>query len=719
MPYFDINPTSGEMSGEVRINPTSSNYNNYDRNTNVTVGSGGVAKFFAICQYGLPYLVYEGLEGEADPSNTTFPTSGGTMLYMLYSHYPWYFQSKPWWLTITDELGNTINEGSVQPAMSGDCHCQFIRFTAMANTGATRDSGNFRLLHRLRGSEAAEVVYIQFDQEAATSTPSITTPSDTNVPCTGGTVYVDILVPQGTPWHFANINSNYGLRFYDSAGTEFNYWQDVHSGTGVTERYSIVWPSYSGNEPRTCKPVLSMRVGAGAAYYDISPSFTFTQNPCASLTVTPNPIEFPPERQIIIYSAYTVDTTSNGSASASTGSPYKPQANFYASLSGQYYAAGYNGSWSNSANTRITGTWTFTNADSTVTVPVIKGAYPSLNGYSNYSTEGTKMVIGLGPLDIPFYSDYAHNEIVVYITGNENNAGFSLTTTNGQVSDYYRYNGYLAKKVTTDSSGNGVVTIEFANTQAENELAITMFYQPNTERTLSQSVHFRIEKVASTTERFYIDDMNNGLMKTPNGDGRGTSAYIPASAAAMTVIIDTNYNWFINRINYTGSAEWYSGVTNSGYIYGPTMDESLLPFTSANAAAPGHYWITFFQSGITQQTQFRLMIYKGAQTGWEVQSIISYEPVASTSGQGLSITPLVVVFPSNQTISANHTVYSNKPWQVYRTGSVPMTPSPTSGTSGTTTVNFTYQRDTTNGESGQALTHDDGKAILFIPMAKS
>ncbi len=566
------------MSGEVRINPTSSNYNNYDRNTNVTVGSGGVAKFFAICQYGLPYLVYEGLDGEADPSNTTFPASGGTMLYTLYSHYPWYFQSKPWWLTITDELGNTINEGSIQPALSGDCHCQFIRFTAMANTGATRNSGNFRLLHRLRGSEASEVVYIQFDQEAATSTPSITTPSDTNVPCTGGTVYLDILVPQGTPWHFANINSNFGLRFYDSAGTEFNYWQDVHSGTGVTERYTVVWPSYSGNEPRTCKPVLSMRVGSGPGYYDISPSFIFTQNPCASLTVTPNPIEFPPERQTIIYSAYTVDTTSDGSVSASIGSPYTPSANFYAALSGQYYAAGFNGSWG--TFDKVTGVWVFNNGRDTLEVPVIKGVPPTLSGYS---ANTHYLHFYEDAIEIPYSSDYSMNEVVIdfsnYDRPTSPNKTVFLIIGNTIISP--EWNGYVA--TINAPSGDGKIVINMREgITSESIFTVSHYYyysiSPNTRRT---GAVFEVHQHQWTSDLMHSEPR---IFEFPDNTYYGTTSedVVISSDSSWTATTDSNHFQITPTTGGTGDTTVH--ITYNGQADEDTLDLGLITLTNGHSS---------------------------------------------------------------------------------------------------------------------------------------
>ena len=748
--HFEISRTAGTGTQQVQVWPTGSgNYNNYDYYSQGTVTDGRSYKFFRVYQFGVPAITTSG--------STTFPASGGTIAYQVYSHYPWYFHSKPWWLSIKDASGNTINEGSVQPALSVTNPYTTVYLTAIANTTTnSRSSSNFRLRHYLRGSAAEEVFVINVSQDGSEIEGSITTPSTTTIPCTGGTVYLDIVVPQGVPWHLGNINSNYGLHIYDPNGNEMQWWRDSQTGTGVSQRYSVVWPNYAtGTQDHTCKPSLWMvDSSSGTGYRGVEATFTFVQSPCAAPSHTMSisgltngdtyQINFAdrPSRTFTIPYTITQATSadtitikypdgdrsdisisgfpSTAIISQSGGTMTRIRNLGTGDINSEFYlTVGYNNGGVRFIDTWLADTYgDYIDTHKAGTIALRQDAFnPGSISGTSYGGGGTRYLsVGSGAtvLDVPYSAYVGQLQIVVeydYDTGIEVLTNKSTTknvfSATGESEVYFNVGN---TSLPIYDSFQLVLPENYKNNL--NFIYIYLYSGEHTAATSEIYGQIRLQQGMSS-------GCSSGLTVTyvDNGTWSGTSVYLYGDNGHFDFVVKSDRDWFINRIPTatTSSQKWYINDQKVSSLKWPTA--------SSRSMSAGTYYVSFYQSGLTTATtQMQLTSYKGSQQGWTVDAILSFQKTTPPSPTGLSIDPEVIEFQEAASAGQspdNFYVTSNSPWTA-TTGSTFLEIYPKTGGTGVTTVHPYYYGSSspTTKVSGDITFTNSSGDTLVVPAYK-
>lgn len=746
--HFELSRTAGTGTQQVLVWPTGSgNYNNYDYYSQGTVTDGRSYKFFRVYQFGVPTITTSG--------STTFPASGGTVAYQVYSHYPWYFNSKPWWLSIKDASGNTINEGTVQDALSVTNPYTTVYLTAIANTSTnSRSSSNFRLRHYLKGNTASAVTVINISQDGSEIEGSITTPSTTTIPCTGGTVYLDIVVPQGVPWHLGNINSNYGLHIYDPNGNEMQWWMDSQTGTGVSQRYSVVWPNYAtGTQDHTCQPSLLMvDTSSGSGYKSILADFTFVQSPCAAPAHTMSisgltngdtyQINFADRPEQTFYIPYTI-TQATSADTITISYPDGDRSDVYISGFPSTVITAYSGTtktrirnlgtgdidsgfwvtvYNNNGGVRFIDVWLantygeYIDTQKAGTIALRQDAYNpgSISGTTYMGYRYPSIGSGATILDVPYSAYIGGCQILVeydYDTGIE---VLTNKTTTKNV-----YSGTGDSEVTFFVGDNPPIYDSFqlvVPKNYKNSLNFVYMQLYDGEHTASSSLllgTIRLQQAGSS-------GASTGYTVTyvDNGTWSGTSVYLYGDNGHFDFVVKSDRDWFINRTPTATTA------SQSWYINDQKVSSLKWPTSSSRSMSAGTYYISFYQSGLTTATtQMQLTSYKGSQQGWTVDGILSFQKTtAPTPTGGLSIRPEVIEFqeaaPVGQAPDSFY-VLSNSPWTAV-TGNTYLDFNPKTGPTGLTTVYPYYygsSSPTTKVSGDITITNSNGD-ILVVPTYK-
>lgn len=110
---FTITPSTGTGNGTITVTPISTNIGHSDKKARVTVTNAGRTAEADIIQYGMPSILLVG-------GSTTVPSTGGTLVYSIYSRYPFGFVNKPEWVTVYDSNGNYYSsDAEISPTLSG------------------------------------------------------------------------------------------------------------------------------------------------------------------------------------------------------------------------------------------------------------------------------------------------------------------------------------------------------------------------------------------------------------------------------------------------------------------------------------------------------------------------------------------------------------------------------------------------------------------------
>lgn len=152
-------------------------------------------------------------------ASTTFPATGGNILFTVHTDYDVVFRSVPDWITISLN-GTTYAEG--QRISSGVANNQTFTLTAAANTGDTRTvQATFNMGHYIGNELQNRVRYFNFTQGAAE--PDVPTVVSTEMFVTPGELK---LADNGNAQLQVIFRTNY------SDGTSYD--EDITSGAGVS-----------------------------------------------------------------------------------------------------------------------------------------------------------------------------------------------------------------------------------------------------------------------------------------------------------------------------------------------------------------------------------------------------------------------------------------------------------------------------------------------------
>ena len=183
---FQLSSSTG-ASGSKTFTATTRTYNNsgYDLSANFVVSdnSGQAAsKNVSAIQYFVPTITQFG-------SSPTVPASGGTLMYSVRSHYDFYFDNVPGWVTIRNsDNTHTYAQGELIQNRGNDYI--YIFMDVDANTlYQPRGSGSLRMKHMIGSTTASTYSSVTFTQLAAepVNTLTVSPASFSNVPSTGST----------------------------------------------------------------------------------------------------------------------------------------------------------------------------------------------------------------------------------------------------------------------------------------------------------------------------------------------------------------------------------------------------------------------------------------------------------------------------------------------------------------------------------------------------
>lgn len=134
--YFNINPTAGTESTLIRVTPLHTNNTHSDRTNEIKISNGVTTKTVVVTQYGVPNFVLAQGSGNV-------PFTGAVLKYQMTSHYQFSFESVPFWISITDEVGN-IYMSNTQYSAPTDGETLFTLTVAPNLSSTSRISSNFQ-----------------------------------------------------------------------------------------------------------------------------------------------------------------------------------------------------------------------------------------------------------------------------------------------------------------------------------------------------------------------------------------------------------------------------------------------------------------------------------------------------------------------------------------------------------------------------------------------
>lgn len=165
--YFTISPTTGNGNTIVDVTPKSTNTGTTDRLTTVTLSNGAASVTVSLRQRYKPYFEQFG--------STTFPASGGSILFTVHTEYPVAFRSIPDWITVSAG-GTTYREGQQIPASTADGTTFTLTAPANPSTSSRSFGATFNMGHYVNNVLQSSVQYFTGSQAGSsgeiTATPS-------------------------------------------------------------------------------------------------------------------------------------------------------------------------------------------------------------------------------------------------------------------------------------------------------------------------------------------------------------------------------------------------------------------------------------------------------------------------------------------------------------------------------------------------------------------
>ena len=205
---FTYSPTTGNGNTYVQVSALAVNAGYSDLSATLTFSNGVGAKSVSITQKFCPYFSQFG--------SFTFPDTGGSIYFTVYTEYDIVFRSVPSWITIRKN-GVTYSEG--ERISSGTANGTY-ELIAAANSGDTRSVGStMNMGHYIGNVLQNRVQYFNFSQKASNRILPLTMEI-----LTGGTINFK---------HNRTLVSDVGnlsIQYQVNAGT----WTTLTSSTGGT-----------------------------------------------------------------------------------------------------------------------------------------------------------------------------------------------------------------------------------------------------------------------------------------------------------------------------------------------------------------------------------------------------------------------------------------------------------------------------------------------------
>ena len=148
--HFNINPmtgSGGSFATQVVVSPKNAKTSSGDLQDNLRVNAGGSAHPLTLIQYGIPTT-------RRTNGNGNIASGGGPAIYVVETHYDYYFEGIPDWITLSDDGGPIqLTNGSTGKILKEMAPNNHYYFNVAANPSAqTRTTGhditNFRNYRR-------------------------------------------------------------------------------------------------------------------------------------------------------------------------------------------------------------------------------------------------------------------------------------------------------------------------------------------------------------------------------------------------------------------------------------------------------------------------------------------------------------------------------------------------------------------------------------------
>lgn len=234
---FNVSPTTGG-TGSTNVTVSSKGMNNThaDYKARITISDGTNTKNVNVTQYGVPTIYQRN-------GYSTISSSGGTLDFTVYSHYPFKFNNVPSYVSISDSRGNNYDdmpwynpwipaERATEPSTA--ISPNYFLITLAPNTGAERTTAGFNM--------SFEKDY--FEQSAMTTPINITQLAVEEAPH----MYTDppILYMDYDDEQTRKINVGTNMRGWQTfltGNTAFTISQSTSTGNGIVSATTLVWNS--------------------------------------------------------------------------------------------------------------------------------------------------------------------------------------------------------------------------------------------------------------------------------------------------------------------------------------------------------------------------------------------------------------------------------------------------------------------------------------------
>lgn len=147
---FNVNPmtgSGGNFATIVEVSPKSYNITSYDRQANLSVNGGGSAKTLTLRHFGVPIA-------RRTNGNANIASGGGVAIYVVETHYDYFFEGIPNWITLSDKAGPIqLTNGRTDKIIKEMAAGNEYYFNVQSNpTSSGRSTGyditNFRFYYR-------------------------------------------------------------------------------------------------------------------------------------------------------------------------------------------------------------------------------------------------------------------------------------------------------------------------------------------------------------------------------------------------------------------------------------------------------------------------------------------------------------------------------------------------------------------------------------------
>lgn len=214
---FIVNPMTGSGSNfatQVVVAPRNAKTSAGDRQANLSVNAGGSGHPLTLIQYGIPTT--RRING-----NANIASGGGVATYVVETHYDYYFEGIPDWITLSDKAGNIpLTDGNTGKIIAAMAAGNEYYFNVAANPSAqTRTTGhditNFRNYRRDDSIDRYYHTTITITQDAGVPDAPVINATPTTIVydwdayTSGNTTTINITA--NVSWTASTNNSNFAI----------------------------------------------------------------------------------------------------------------------------------------------------------------------------------------------------------------------------------------------------------------------------------------------------------------------------------------------------------------------------------------------------------------------------------------------------------------------------------------------------------------------------